>query len=98
VVLGSVEELKELAGVDGIMIGVLLAGSGSRVVWLLLMAGVKRRGRPTGAVLPWDVDFCFSPAWVLEKLKVGRLANDLVWLLKLLACMLSDLYSRETQC
>jgi hypothetical protein len=91
VILGSVEELKELlAGVDGITIGVLLTGSGARVVWLLL-AGVERRGRPTGAVLPWDVDFRFSPAWALEKLKVGRLANDLVWLLKLLARILSDL-------
>jgi hypothetical protein len=79
VILGSVEELKELlAGVDGIIIGVLLTCSGARVVWLLLIAGVERRGRPTGAVLPWDVDFCFSPAWALEKLKVGRLANDLV--------------------
>ena len=50
-ILGS-KELKELAGVDGITKGVLLAGSGARVVWLLLMAGVKRRGRPAGAVLP----------------------------------------------
>ena len=78
VILGSVEELKELlAGVDGIIIRVLLT-SGASIVWLLLIAGVERRGRPTRAVLPWDVDFYFSPAWALEKFKVGRLANNLV--------------------
>ena len=95
-ILGSAEEVKELllelAGVDGMTMGALLASSGARVVWpLLTLVGVKRRGRPTGAVLPWDVDFCFSPAWVLEKLKVSRLANTLAWLLVALACMLSDL-------
>jgi hypothetical protein len=96
VILGSAEEVKELllelAGVDGMTIGALLAGSGARVVWpLLMLASVNRRGRPTGAVLPWDVDFYFSPAWVLEKLKVGRLGNTLAWLLKALALILSNL-------
>jgi hypothetical protein len=55
-----------------------------------MLAGVNRRGRPTGAVLRWDVDFRCSPAWVLEKSKVGRLGNTL-GLLKALALMLSDL-------
>ena len=55
--LRSIEEVKELspelAGVDGITMGVLQAGSGVRVVWpLLRLTEEKRRGRPTGAVLP----------------------------------------------
>ena len=45
--------LPELMGVDAIIVGPLLAGSGARVVWPLLgVAEEKRRRRPTGADLP----------------------------------------------
>jgi hypothetical protein len=57
VLLRPIEEagalLPELVGVDGMIVGPLLAGSGARVVWPLLgVAEEKRRGRPTGADLP----------------------------------------------
>jgi len=57
VLLRSIKEVRELllklAGVDRIIIRVLLASSRVRVVWpLLRLAKEKRRGRPTGAVLP----------------------------------------------
>ena len=45
--------LPELVGVDGMIVGPLLAGSGARVVWpLLRVAKEKRHGHPTGANLP----------------------------------------------
>ena len=45
--------LPELVGVDGMIVGPLLTGSGARVVWPLLgVAEEKRRGRPTRADLP----------------------------------------------
>ena len=45
--------LPELVGVDRMIVGPLLAGSGARVVWpLLRVAKEKRHGRPTGANLP----------------------------------------------
>ena len=45
--------LPELVGVDGIIIGPLLAGSGAKVVWLLLkVVKEKRHGCPTKANLP----------------------------------------------
>ena len=45
--------LPELIGVDGIIVGPLLAGSGARVVWPLLRVAKKKRYRcPTRANLP----------------------------------------------
>ena len=45
--------LPELVGVDRIIIGPLLAGSGARVVWpLLKVTKEKRYGYPTRANLP----------------------------------------------
>ena len=45
--------LLELVGVDGIIVGPLLVGSGARVVWLLLRVVKKKRYRYfTGANLP----------------------------------------------
>ena len=45
--------LPELMGVDGIIVGPLLAGSGARVVWPLLgVAEEKRHKCLTGADLP----------------------------------------------
>ena len=45
--------LPKLVGVDGIIVGPLLAGSGARVVWpLLRVTKEKKYGRPTGANLP----------------------------------------------
>ena len=45
--------LPELVGVDRMIKGPLLTGSGARVVWPLLeVAEEKRRRRPTGADLP----------------------------------------------
>ena len=45
--------LPELVGVDGIIIGPLLASSGARVVWPLLRVAKKKRYKYlTGADLP----------------------------------------------
>ena len=45
--------LLELVGVDGIIKGPLLTGSGARVVWPLLGVAEEKRYRyPTGADLP----------------------------------------------
>ena len=44
--------LPKLIGVDGIIVGLLLAGSGARVVWpLLKVVKKKRRKYPTRANL-----------------------------------------------
>ena len=45
--------LLKLVGVDGMIVGPLLTGSGAKVVWpLLKVAKEKRRRRPTRANLP----------------------------------------------
>ena len=45
--------LLELVGVNGIIVGLLLVGSGARVVWLLLGVTKKKRRRyPIRANLP----------------------------------------------
>ena len=45
--------LLKLVGVDGIIVGLLLIGSGAKVVWpLLKIAKEKRRRYPTRANLP----------------------------------------------
>ena len=74
-----------------IVVAALLVGGGTRVDWpLLRVVKEKSRRRPTGANLPWDWDFRFSPTWALGKSKVRGPARDLVWLLGVLAHMLSD--------